>query len=974
MDPLSSSSRCPGCHRPLDPGRAQGLCPRCLLARAAFGTGPEPSRPTAPPPPIEAVAAAFPQLEITGLIGRGGMGVVYRARQKSLDRWVALKLLAPGREQDPAFAERFAREARALAALNHPGIVTVHDFGFAASPSAGEPGGFYFLLMEFVDGVNLRQAMQAGRFTPEQALAIVPPVCAALQFAHDRGIVHRDIKPENLLLDKDGRVKIADFGIAKMLGAAATTGPVPVTADAAATTDAAASVASATQVSAAGTPQYMAPEQRDPGGRSDHRADIYSLGVVLYELLTGELPGARLEPPSHKVQIDVRLDEIVLRALAVLPELRFATAGEFRTQLDTVAATPRPGSPMTPVPPTAPRYLRSGTATLTTPEALRSFEGQFFAHRARGQLVLDEQRLTHMRDEVRTVIPLAAVRDVSIGRYPLSMNPAGIDFIHLTYDEAGQMKVAILSPMEGWFALPSTWNARVADWHLAIWNAVASATGKEPGTTARDVLSRSIGSRGLRVSMYVSYFLPLAMSSMVLILTRGTHGIGGALVPAIFCLAMLAGGFLLQRFLGSPGLATTQPTATGFSPWCRVVGILMVLVSIASQWLITSADKSSRMAEAEREGERSAVLYSEVGRIQSQMHELDVRAVLPRTGEELKNDADERRRLSSTLKTAVKRIQDMERDRASGADRPGSPTGLPPGFTMFPLGLAGAWLLRRSKWFGAPLEKPRAWMRWLGASLLLLGLLSGTLGVWIGIQISRDASWNPSPAEAFFTFAVWVLSVGSIVGGSAALAFARPQSGAVDMRRDVGVVLLVLGCLCPVTAVTYLATAQPTYQAALRFQASDTDAWLNLPGFWSRTILGRDPGLGLAPHKGTRLFELTGRDATPEGAVRRTEDAFYTLRTDKIGASLEVIDRPVKPTRPIGPNKTLILSNAILGWILLALPGMWLLGRRGLLLVSLGFLIVADVGGATLLRYLTERPTPSEGPEPPRHVLTEPRR
>ena len=112
--------------------------------------------------------------------------------------------------RDAAFASRFAREARALASLSHPNIVTIHDFGQA--------NGFFYLLMEFVDGVNLRQALCGGRFTSEQALAIVPPICDALQYAHERGIVHRDIKPENLLPDKHGQVKIADFGIAKIVG------------------------------------------------------------------------------------------------------------------------------------------------------------------------------------------------------------------------------------------------------------------------------------------------------------------------------------------------------------------------------------------------------------------------------------------------------------------------------------------------------------------------------------------------------------------------------------------------------------------------------------------------------------------------------------------------------------------------------------------------------------------------------------
>jgi serine/threonine protein kinase len=159
-----------------------------------------------PPLPPEQIAPHFPQLEILECLGRGGMGVVYKARQKSLNRLVALKLLAPERVSDPKFAERFTREAQALAALSHPNIVTIYDFGQA--------GGFYYLLMEFVDGVNLRRLLRERKFTPEEALAIVPPLCEALQFAHDRGIVHRDIKPENLLLDTSGRVKIADFGVA----------------------------------------------------------------------------------------------------------------------------------------------------------------------------------------------------------------------------------------------------------------------------------------------------------------------------------------------------------------------------------------------------------------------------------------------------------------------------------------------------------------------------------------------------------------------------------------------------------------------------------------------------------------------------------------------------------------------------------------------------------------------------------------
>jgi predicted Ser/Thr protein kinase len=288
-----------------------GFCPTCLLMQGAKDSEPQAAAFT-PPTPAE-LAPLFPQLELLEVIGKGGMGVVYKARQKSLNRFVALKLLAPERVTDAKFAERFAQEAQALAALNHPHIVTVHDFGQA--------GGFYFLLMEFVDGVNLRQAMKAGQFTPEQALAVVPPVCEALQYAHNHGIVHRDIKPENLLLDKEGRVKIADFGLAKMLGAGATG-------------------VGLAESQPAGTPQYMAPEQQTAPQQVDNRADIYSLGVVLYEMLTGELPGKPLEPPSHKVQIDVRLDAVVLRALEKKPELRYQQVSDVKTMVETIATTP----------------------------------------------------------------------------------------------------------------------------------------------------------------------------------------------------------------------------------------------------------------------------------------------------------------------------------------------------------------------------------------------------------------------------------------------------------------------------------------------------------------------------------------------------------------------------------------------------------------------------------------------------------
>jgi len=324
----ASSQSCPKCGAALPSAATAGLCPRCLMAEAMVPTQPDAevaeARTTLAPAEL---APHFPQLEILECLGRGGMGVVYKARQKTLNRFVALKLLAPERVREAKFAERFTREAQALAALNHPNIVTIHDFGQA--------GGFYFLLMEFVDGVNLRQLLRARKFTPEEALAIVPPLCDALQFAHDRGIVHRDIKPENLLLDKEGRVKVADFGIAKMLGE-----------EGRAASPLAALPENATQ-STVGTPGYSAPEQTTDPQRVDSRADIYSLGVVFYEMLTGELPGPRLEPPSRKVHIDVRLDEVVLHALEKNPDLRYQQVSEVKTMVETIVGTPdssrRPG-------------------------------------------------------------------------------------------------------------------------------------------------------------------------------------------------------------------------------------------------------------------------------------------------------------------------------------------------------------------------------------------------------------------------------------------------------------------------------------------------------------------------------------------------------------------------------------------------------------------------------------------------------
>jgi serine/threonine protein kinase len=345
----TSANACPRCGVALPSTSTAGLCPRCLMAEAMAPTEAGAEASAQMPLPPEEIAPHFPQLEILQCLGRGGMGVVYKARQKTLNRFIALKLLAPERVLDPRFAERFTCEAQALAALNHPNIVTIHDFGQA--------GGFYYLLMEYVDGVNLRQLLRARKFTPEEALAIVPPLCDALQFAHDRGIVHRDIKPENLLIDITGRVKVADFGIAKMLGTLPASNPAGQAAAPENTTPA-----------TVGTPGYSAPEQKTDPQRVDSRADIYSLGVVFYELLTGERPDGRLEPPSRKVQIDVRLDAVVLRALEKDPELRFQQVSEVKTLVQTIvqpSSPPPPASPAAEVSPATPHKGKPKTMSST---------------------------------------------------------------------------------------------------------------------------------------------------------------------------------------------------------------------------------------------------------------------------------------------------------------------------------------------------------------------------------------------------------------------------------------------------------------------------------------------------------------------------------------------------------------------------------------------------------------------------------
>jgi serine/threonine protein kinase len=407
---MVTASQCPQCGIPLEADAPHGLCPECLLQEALKAqAGPEPleaSGETTPypaaftPPAVEDLSPLFPQLEILELLGQGGMGAVYKARQRRLDRLVALKILPPEAGRDPAFAERFTREARALARLSYPYVVAVHDFG--------EVGGLFYFIMEFVDGVNLRHLMTAGQLSAPQTLAIVAQVCEALQYAHDEGVVHRDIKPENILLDKRGRVKIADFGLAKLLGSAPTDWRLTGT----------------RQVM--GTPNYMAPEQLEKPLAVDHRADIYSLGVVFYEMLTGELPLGRFALPSEKVPVDARLDGVVLRALEKEPERRYQQVSELSQDVATLTAasaatlsTPAGGVPLP--------ESRPGARVVSVPFSVELYGG---VGAARGLIRLDGSSLSveYVTDYgvyksrlKEMTVPLADLASISLKRGRLTL-------------------------------------------------------------------------------------------------------------------------------------------------------------------------------------------------------------------------------------------------------------------------------------------------------------------------------------------------------------------------------------------------------------------------------------------------------------------------------------------------------------------------------------------------------------------------
>ncbi len=314
------------------PSAIQGLRPDEILVRAMRsvvmtqdGSG------AWQPPTLEEADLLFPQYEIVSLVGRGGMGAVYRGRQIELDRAVAIKLLPLEVSVDPVFADRFRREARAMAKLHHPNIIAIHDFGATQE-------GHLFFVMEYVDGADLHQMIHGPGIAPALALEIIVGVCDALAYAHGKGVVHRDIKPANVMVSRHGEVKVADFGLARLMDPGAEQIGHTVTG------------------TVMGTPGYMAPEQMC-GMNVDHRADIYSLGVMLYEMLCGEVPRGIFDPPSVRVpEVNSSIDQVVIKAMQQQPDRRYQTTTEMKTDV-TVAAKPKPMVSKIPEPALAPSPL-----------------------------------------------------------------------------------------------------------------------------------------------------------------------------------------------------------------------------------------------------------------------------------------------------------------------------------------------------------------------------------------------------------------------------------------------------------------------------------------------------------------------------------------------------------------------------------------------------------------------------------------
>jgi len=263
--------------------------------------------------------------KITSYLGQGGMATIYRAKQLTLDRDVALKVIHPALKDDQSFILRFKREASIVAKLNHPNIVPVYDFG--------EFEGVSYIVMRFIEGQTLKDVLTDQKLGTKQILDILRPVADALAYAHSRGVLHRDVKPSNVLIDTEGNVYLADFGLARIAQSNEST---------------------LSQEMIIGSPQYISPEQ-GKGEQADERSDIYSLAVVVYEMFTGRVPFAGDTPYTtilghindplplprqYNPKMSPAVEQVIVKALAKDKEKRFRTVREFMRALDNAARGP----------------------------------------------------------------------------------------------------------------------------------------------------------------------------------------------------------------------------------------------------------------------------------------------------------------------------------------------------------------------------------------------------------------------------------------------------------------------------------------------------------------------------------------------------------------------------------------------------------------------------------------------------------
>ncbi len=306
--------------------------PAAPAAPPAAATPAEAAAPAAPPPP--AIERRIGKYLIKRELGRGGMGAVYLAEQPGLGREVAIKELILSAVADPTALKRFMQEAQVMARTSHPNLVQVHDLE--------QIGDANYIVLEFVRGKSLRDRINQGTLPMPQTFAVMHGVLQALDYAHKHAIVHRDMKPENVLMSEEGDVKVADFGIARL------------------TDDSGAGSTATKTGTTVGTPQYMSPEQVS-SSKVDGRSDLYSAGIMFYELVVGQPPFTASEadgpftlmakhvqappkPPSvHRPGLDMGLEEVILKSLSKRPEERYQSGQEFDDAMSRVADRLCPG-------------------------------------------------------------------------------------------------------------------------------------------------------------------------------------------------------------------------------------------------------------------------------------------------------------------------------------------------------------------------------------------------------------------------------------------------------------------------------------------------------------------------------------------------------------------------------------------------------------------------------------------------------